>query len=141
MARKTPRKKPGKTSRKAVRKALKKARQGRAASVKGRKARSVADKKAAAGVTPPWSAAEVEEAFRRLKAAMPDPETELEHEDPYQLLGAGVALLTPASVACADTPAKMVALGEAKVRDFIKTIGLFRTKARNVVALSQKLVD
>jgi len=48
---------------------------------------------------------------------------------------------TPALFAAADTPAKMVALGEAKVRDYIKTIGLYRTKAKNVVALSKRLVE
>jgi endonuclease-3 len=151
MARKTPRGKPHKAARTTVRRALKKARAGKAAGVRGPKARAVADRKAAVGATPPWTAAEVEEAFRRLKAAMPHPETELEHADPFQLLiavvlsaqatDAGVNKATPALFAAADTPARMVALGEAKVRDFIKTIGLFRTKARNVVALSQKLVE
>ncbi|MGH6768389.1 MAG: endonuclease III domain-containing protein, partial [Xanthobacteraceae bacterium] len=53
----------------------------------------------------------------------------------------GVNKATPALFAAADTPAKMVALGEAKVRDYIKTIGLFRTKAKNVVALSRKLIE
>jgi endonuclease-3 len=82
---------------------------------------------------------------------MPDPETELEHEDPYQLLiavvlsaqatDAGVNKATPALFAAAPTPEKMVKLGEARVRDFIKTIGLFRMKAKNVVALSRKLID
>ena len=151
MARKTPRKKPVKTSRKTVRKALVKARKGKAAAVKGPGKRAAADRKAAAGVTPPWTPAEIEEAFRRLKAAMPDPETELEHEDPFTLLvavvlsaqatDAGVNKATPALFAAADTPAKMTALGETRVRDLIKTIGLFRTKAKNVVALSQKLVE
>ena len=58
-----------------------------------------------------------------------------------QATDAGVNKATPALFARADTPEKMVALGEAKVRDLIKTIGLFRTKAKNVIALSQKLVD
>src|SRR5262249_39059428 len=53
----------------------------------------------------------------------------------------GVNKATPALFAAADTPAKMVALGEARVREFIKTIGLFRTKAKNVVALSKALVE
>src|SRR4051812_32154353 len=89
MARKTPpRKKPA--PHKAVRKALKKARAGRAARLKGPRKQASADRKAATGATPPWTPAEVEEAFRRLKAAMPDPETELEHEDPFQLLVAVV---------------------------------------------------
>ena len=57
-----------------------------------------------------------------------------------QATDAGVNKATPALFALADTPEKMVALGEERVRDLIKTIGLFRTKAKNVVALSQKLV-
>src|SRR4051795_2157187 len=130
---------------------LKKARAGKAAKVKAPKKRVAADRKAAAGALPQWTPAEVEEAFRRFQAAMPAPETELEHVDPYTLLiavvlsaqatDAGVNKATPALFAAADTPAKMVALGEAKVADYIKTIGLFRTKAKNVVALSQRLID
>ncbi len=57
-----------------------------------------------------------------------------------QATDAGVNKATPALFAAADTPAKMAALGEERVRELIKTIGLFRTKAKNVVALSQKLV-
>jgi endonuclease-3 len=148
MARKTPRKP---VPRKSVRKSLAKARKGKAAAVKGSKTRAVADKKAAAGVTPPWTAAAVEECFRRFHAADPEPEGELEHVDPYTLLiavvlsaqatDAGVNKATPALFAAADTPEKMVRLGEARVRDYIKTIGLFRTKAKNVIALSQKLIE
>lgn len=99
----------------------------------------------------PWTRAEIEEAFRRLKAARPEPKSELEHVNPYTLLvavvlsaqatDAGVNKATSALFAVADTPAKMVALGEEKVRDFIKSIGLFRTKARNVIALSRKLIE
>ena len=73
----------------------------------------------------------------------------MQHVDPFTLLvavvlsaqatDAGVNKATPALFAAADTPAKMAKLGEAKVRDYIKTIGLFRTKAKNVVALSRKL--
>src|SRR5262249_11602140 len=78
-------------------------------------------------------------------------ETELEHVDPYTLLiavvlsaqatDAGVNKATPALFRAADTPAKMVALGESRVREYIKTIGLYRMKAKNVVALSKKLVE
>jgi endonuclease-3 len=99
----------------------------------------------------PWTAAEVEEAFRRFAKANPEPRGELEHVDPYTLLiavvlsaqatDAGVNKATPALFADADTPAKMVALGEARVRDYIKSIGLYRTKAKNVVALSRRLVE
>ena len=109
-----------------------------------------ADVKAALGAIPPWTPAEVEEAFRRLKAARPEPKGELEHINPFTLLvavvlsaqatDAGVNKATPALFAAADTPAKMVALGEDRVRELIKTIGLFRTKAKNVIGLSQRLI-
>src|SRR4030095_11575063 len=81
----------------------------------------------------------------------PQPETELEHLNPFTLLiavvlsaqatDAGVNKATPALFAAADTPEKMAALGEARVQDLIKTIGLYRTKAKNVVALSRQLVE
>jgi endonuclease III len=98
----------------------------------------------------PWTPAEVTEAFRRFQKANPEPRGELQHINPYTLLvavvlsaqatDAGVNKATPALFALADTPEKMVALGEAKVRDLIKTIGLYRTKARNVIALSEQLI-
>jgi endonuclease III len=98
----------------------------------------------------PWTAAEIEEAFRRFHKADPEPRGELQHINPYTLLvavvlsaqatDAGVNKATPALFAAADTPEKMVALGEAKVRDYIKTIGLFNTKAKNVIALSERLI-
>jgi endonuclease III len=98
----------------------------------------------------PWTAAEITEVFRRFHEANPEPRGELQHINPFTLLvavvlsaqatDAGVNKATPALFAAADTPEKMVALGEAKVRDFIKTIGLFRTKAKNVIALSEKLI-
>ena len=115
------------------------------------KARVKADAKAAKGALPQWTKAEIEEAFRRFAAANPEPNTELQHTSPFTLLvsvvlsaqatDAGVNKATPALFALADTPEKMVKLGEAKVRDLIKTIGLFRTKAKNVVALSQQLIE
>ena len=102
-------------------------------------------------MTPPWSKAEIEEAFRRFQAAEAAPKGELHHVNPYTLLvavvlsaqatDAGVNKATPALFALADTPAKMAALGEDRVRELIKTIGLFRTKAKNVVALSELLVN
>ncbi|HXZ21771.1 MAG TPA: endonuclease III [Pseudolabrys sp.] len=120
------------------------------AKVKPARKRAAADAKAAAAALPQWTAAQVEEAFRRFKAANPEPKGELQHINPYTLLiavvlsaqatDAGVNKATPALFARADTPEKMVALGETRVRELIKTIGLFRTKAKNVVALSQKLV-
>jgi endonuclease-3 len=130
--------------------ALKKARKGKAAKVKPRKARAKADAKALSGKTKPWSKAEIEEAFRRFEAAMPEPKGELHHINPFTLLvavvlsaqatDAGVNKATPALFALADTPDKMVALGEERVRELIKTIGLFRTKAKNVIALSEMLL-
>jgi endonuclease-3 len=129
---------------------LQAARKGKAAQVKPPKARVKADVTAAHGALPQWTPAEIEEAFRRLAAAAPAPRTELEHLNPFTLLvavvlsaqatDAGVNKATPALFALADTPEKMAALGEAKVRDLIKTIGLYRTKAKNVIALSEKLV-
>jgi endonuclease-3 len=90
------------------------------------------------------------EFFRRLAEDNPAPTTELEYSDPYTLLVAVVlsAQATDASVniACrplfakAKTPEQMVALGEDALRDAIKTIGLFNTKAKNVIALSQALI-
>ena len=94
---------------------------------------------------------QVFEFFRRLAEANPSPTTELESGNPYQLLVAVVlsAQATDASVniACRplfariNTPRRMVDLGEDRLRDAIKTIGLFNTKARNVIALSQALID
>jgi endonuclease III len=126
-------------------------RKGKAARLKPVKAQAQADTKALHGALPQWTRAEIEEAFRRFAAANPNPNTELHHADPFTLLvsvvlsaqatDAGVNKATPALFALADTPAKMVALGEVKVRDLIKTIGLYRTKAKNVIALSRELID
>jgi endonuclease-3 len=98
----------------------------------------------------PWTAAEVHEAFSRFREANPEPKGELEHLNPYTLLvavvlsaqatDAGVNRATRALFAIADTPQKMLALGEDTVRDYIKTIGLYRNKAKNVIALSEKLI-
>jgi endonuclease III len=130
--------------------AVKKARKGKAAQVKPAKVRAKADAKALHGQTKPWTSAEVDEAFRRFQAAMPEPKGELQHVNPFTLLvavvlsaqatDAGVNKATPALFALADTPEKMAALGEDRVRELIKTIGLFRTKAKNVIALSHKLI-
>jgi endonuclease-3 len=94
---------------------------------------------------------EVFEFFRRLAEANPSPTTELEYTNPYTLLVAVVlsAQATDASVniACRPlfehirTPEQMVELGEDRLRDAIKTIGLFNTKAKNVIALSQALIE
>jgi endonuclease-3 len=98
-----------------------------------------------------WTADEVETAFRRFAAANPDPRGELKHVDPYTLLvavvlsaqatDAGVNKATGPLFQVASTPAAMVALGEEKLREYIKTIGLFNTKAKNVIALSQLLLE
>jgi len=106
--------------------------------------------KFAPAAPPQWTTAEVEEAFRRFAAANPTPRGELRHINPFTLLvavvlsaqatDAGVNKATPALFALADTPEKMIALGEARVRALIKTIGLYRTKAKNVVALSRALI-
>jgi endonuclease-3 len=98
----------------------------------------------------PWTNAQIEEAFRRFAKANPEPKGELKHINSFTLLvavvlsaqatDAGVNKATPALFALADTPAKMVALGEDRVRELIKTIGLFRTKAKNVVELSRRLI-
>jgi endonuclease-3 len=96
-------------------------------------------------------AEDIATAFRRFRQSSPSPKTELHYKDPFTLLvavvlsaqatDAGVNKATPALFARADTPAKMAALGEAKIRDMIKTIGLFRTKAKNVAALSAILSE
>jgi len=84
--------------------------------------------------------------FARFADANPDPRGELEYKNPYTLLvavvlsaqatDAGVNKATKALFKVADTPAKMLALGEAKLRDYIKTIGLYNSKAKNVIKLS-----
>ena len=94
--------------------------------------------------------AQVFEFFRRLAEANPSPTTELESANPYQLLVAVVmsAQATDASVNIATrplfarirTPRQMLALGEDALRDAIKTIGLFNTKSKNVIALSEALI-
>jgi endonuclease-3 len=133
------------TSKAPTRKPLAKARKGKADAEKAK-----AKAKPAAGALPQMTHAQIEEAFRRFKAANPKPKGELAHINPFTLLvavvlsaqatDAGVNKATPALFALADTPEKMVALGEERVRDLVKAIGLFRTKAKNVVALSHKLI-
>lgn len=91
------------------------------------------------------------EFFRRLAELDPAPQGELDWLNPYTLLvavalsaqatDASVNQATPPLFALADTPEKMLALGEERVREFIKTIGLFNTKARNVIAMARQLVE
>jgi endonuclease III len=123
---------------------------GKTARLKGRKAQAEADSEAAHGELPQWTKAEVDEAFRRFAAANPTPRGELQSVNPFTLLiavvlsaqatDAGVNKATPALFKLADTPEKMAKLGEARVRSLIKTIGLYRTKAKNVIALSRQLI-
>src|SRR5580700_10642401 len=98
-----------------------------------------------------FSKREVAEFYRRLAASRPIPQTELEFINPFTLLVAvvlsaqatdvGVNKATPALFALADTPAKMVGLGVERVEGLVRTIGLYRTKAKNVVALSRLLIE
>lgn len=94
---------------------------------------------------------DVDELFSRFAEASPHPVTELVAPNPFCLLVAivlsaqatdvGVNKATPALFAVADSPQKMLALGEETIRNHIKTIGLFNSKAKNVLALSQMLVE
>ena len=95
--------------------------------------------------------ADIATLFDRLAAALPEPKGELDYINPYTLLvavvlsaqatDAGVNKATASLFKVADTPEKMLALGEARLKDFIKTIGLYNTKAKNVIALSRMLVE
>jgi endonuclease III len=100
---------------------------------------------------PPFSKRAAAELYRRLAATRPIPQTELAFQSPFTLLvavvlsaqatDAGVNKATPALFALADTPQRMLALGEDRVIELIRTIGLYRTKAKNLVALSRILVE
>jgi endonuclease-3 len=107
-------------------------------------------KKTRAKKPKPISAEAIYEIFKRFHAIEPEPKGELEHVNAYTLLvavvlsaqatDAGVNKATRPLFKLVDTPEKMVAIGEEKLRDYIKTIGLFRTKAKNVIALSEALI-
>jgi endonuclease-3 len=122
-----------------------KAKSGRAAKKTPKKA-----KPARARAPKPWTPAEVRECFERFRKANREPRGELEHLNPYTLLvavvlsaqatDAGVNKATRELFKVADTPQRMLELGEERLRDYIKTIGLYRNKARNVIALSEKLI-
>ena len=96
-------------------------------------------------------AALAEVIFGRLAAANPEPRGELEYADPFTLLvavvlsaqatDAGVNKATKALFSVADTPEKMVALGEERLAERIRTIGLYRAKARHIIALSRAILD
>jgi endonuclease-3 len=108
-------------------------------------------RKAPAGSKTRVSADEAAEIFRRFARVNPEPKGELEHTNPFTLLvavvlsaqatDAGVNKATRALFKVADTPAKMAALGEDRLKEYVKTIGLFNTKAKNVIALSQQLIS
>jgi endonuclease-3 len=93
----------------------------------------------------------IKECFRRLREIRPEPKGELEHVNAYTLLVAvalsaqatdkGVNKATRALFAVADTPEKMLALGEEALIEHIRTIGLYRNKAKNVMRLSRILID
>ena len=95
--------------------------------------------------------AKAEELYARLAKVRPDPKTELEYTNPFTLLVAvvlsaqatdkGVNRATKSLFAKIDAPEKMVKLGEAKLGKQIQTIGLWRNKAKNVIALSRALID
>jgi endonuclease III len=99
---------------------------------------------------PAYTSAEVDEIFRRFSVQRPEPKGELEHKNAFTLLvavvlsaqatDAGVNKATRALFSAADTPRKMAALGEDKVGEYIRTIGLWRGKAKNVIALSEALI-
>ena len=98
-----------------------------------------------------YTKAEVHEIFRRFAVQRPEPKGELEHVNAFTMLvavvlsaqatDAGVNKATRGLFAVADTPQKMLALGEAGVGEYIRTIGLWRGKAKNVIGLSQALID
>jgi endonuclease-3 len=102
-------------------------------------------------MTRKFTKAEAEEFFARLKRHMPEPRTELEYRNPFTLLVAvalsaqatdkSVNRATQSLFKIADTPEKMAALGVQKLTPYIKTIGLYRTKAKNVIALSKALIE
>lgn len=108
------------------------------------------DGSAAPVTIPGMRKADIEEFFHRLAAANPEPRGELRAINPYTLLVAvvlsaqatdiGVNKATGPLFAVADSPEKMIALGEEKLRAHIRSIGLFNTKARNIIALSEILI-
>lgn len=99
----------------------------------------------------PATSEKAEEIFRRLKQQRPDPTTELEYTNPYTLLVAvtlsaqatdvGVNKATRSLFKKVDTPEKMIILGEEGLKEYIKTIGLFNSKAKNIIAAAHLLVQ
>lgn len=95
--------------------------------------------------------ADIKEFFARLKKADPEPKCELNSDSPYTLLVAivlsaqttdkNVNKATPALFKAAPSPEKMLALGEEKIKEYIRSIGLFNSKAKNIIALSKDLIE
>ncbi len=95
--------------------------------------------------------ADIKEFFARLKKADPEPKCELNFDSPYTLLVAivlsaqttdkNVNKATPALFKAAPSPEKMLALGEEKIKEYIRSIGLFNSKAKNIIALSKDLIE
>ena len=110
------------------------------------KKRTVGKKAPGSRLTP----SEIEEIFRRFQEMSPHPKTELHYRDPFTLLVAvvlsaqatdsSVNRITPDLFRVADTPEKLAALGQANLEDKIKTIGLYRNKAKHLIALAKVLV-
>lgn len=110
-----------------------------------------APRPARARPAPRYTKAEVAAIFERFRQANPEPKTELEYTNAFTLLVAvalsaqatdvGVNKATRELFRLADTPEKMVALGEERVRDLIKTIGLYRNKAKNALQMSRDLIE
>jgi endonuclease-3 len=103
------------------------------------------------GMARSFTKKEIDLFFARLKAHTPEPKTELDYLNPYTLIVAvvlsaqatdkGVNKATEKLFRVADTPEKMIELGEARLIDYIKTIGLYRGKARNIIGLSRVLIE
>jgi len=95
--------------------------------------------------------ADIDEFFRRLAKQRPSPKSELDYVNPYTLLVAailsaqatdvGVNKATPALFAVVKKPEEMIELGETKLKEYVKTIGLYNAKAKNIIALSKILVE
>ena len=142
---------PPKSKLPSLKRVKKSRKQGKSAKKAAAKSGQPRAAKKSAKAAKPWTSAEIHEAFSRFRKANPAPKGELEHLNPYTLLvavvlsaqatDAGVNKATRALFGVADTPERMLALGEDKVRDYIKTIGLYRNKAKNVIALSEKLIS
>jgi endonuclease-3 len=127
------------------------------ASKKGSRRRRGAEtrkkRRARAGLAPGslLTKSEIDEIFRRFQSIESHPKTELRYKDPFTLLVAvvlsaqatdsSVNQATPQLFQVADTPEKLAALGQAKLTEMIKTIGIYRNKAKNLIALSRKLVE